>query len=449
MSKPVVVSSTIESVQVFRRGATVVRRAVLEGAVLDDGVPPLIELAGLPMSLTDPTVRVAVLDVLPTTARVMATGVQVGIHVRPGLPPETAPAQRDIDEVAKHIGELDELMRLIDNELGLLTGIPVPDRPNAEEGRAPPPAPLAMRLALETFVDDAAEGRRLERRRLQHQVRELSLQHAALVERVRAASTAAEVKRSAGGAARPSLENAPCSTYPPQPGRYADRGGHGDAVFDVLALLQARGVRTTEEIGWRSERERAAVSCVDRPRRTERLRGRGGPPGRGRRQVRRTRRRARGKDRGRRPSLELIAAGSCQVTCANVGRLACSFRASRTQTSRTQTSRTQTSRTQTSRTQTSRTQTSRTQTSRTQTSRTQTSRTQTSRTQTSRTQTSRNRALVQARRRRPRRRRQPLRGAGHRRPRSVGRRRGTVGRCVGPTTAGTAHTHREAATCAS
>lgn len=195
MSKPVVVPSTIESVQVFRRGATVVRRAILDGALLADGVPPLIELAGLPMSLTDPTVRVAVLDVLPTTARVMATGVQVGIHVRPGLPPEKAPAQRDIDEVAKHIGELDELMRLIDNELGLLTGIPVPDRPNAEEGRAPPPAPLAMRLALETFVDDAAEGRRLERRRLQHQVRDLNLQHAALVERVRAASTAAEVKR--------------------------------------------------------------------------------------------------------------------------------------------------------------------------------------------------------------------------------------------------------------
>lgn len=196
MSDPVVVPSIIEAVQVFRRGATVVRRAVLEGAALAGGVPERIELAGLPLSLTDPTARVSVVEVLPATATVTATGLQVGIHVRPGLPPEKAPAQQEIDDVAKKIGDLDELVRLIDLELGLLTGIPVPDRPQPEEGRAPPPAPLAMRLALEGFVDDAAEGRRLERRRLTHQIRELSLQHAALVERVRAASTAAAVKRS-------------------------------------------------------------------------------------------------------------------------------------------------------------------------------------------------------------------------------------------------------------
>jgi len=196
MSDPVVVPSIIEAVQVFRRGATVVRRAVLEGAALVGGVPERIELAGLPLSLTDPTARVSVIEVVPATATVTATGLQVGIHVRPGLPPEKAPAQQEIDDVAKKIGDLDELVRLIDLELGLLTGIPVPDRPHPEEGRAPPPAPLAMRLALEGFVDDAAEGRRLERRRLTHQIRELSLQHAALVERVRAASTAAAVKRS-------------------------------------------------------------------------------------------------------------------------------------------------------------------------------------------------------------------------------------------------------------
>jgi uncharacterized protein (TIGR02231 family) len=196
MSDPVVVPSIIEAVQVFRRGATVVRRAVLEGVALEGGVPERIELAGLPLSLTDPTARVSVVEVLPSTATVTATGLQVGIHVRPGLPPEKAPAQQEIDDVAKKIGNLDELVRLIDIELGLLTGIPVPDRPQPEEGRAPPPAPLAMRLALEGFVDDAAEGRRLERRRLTHQIRELSLQHAALVERVRAASTAAAVKQS-------------------------------------------------------------------------------------------------------------------------------------------------------------------------------------------------------------------------------------------------------------
>ncbi len=193
MSKPMTLPSAITAVQVFRRGATIVRHAVLDGAQLADAVPAEIELLGLPLSLIDGTAQVRVVEVVGGT--VSASSVSVGIHVRDGMPPEKAPEQREIDDVIAEIQEREELLRLLDVELELLTEIPVPDRPDAEEGRAPPPAPLTMRLALEAFADDAAEARRLERRELERSLRDLHAKRASLEERVRAASTALDVKK--------------------------------------------------------------------------------------------------------------------------------------------------------------------------------------------------------------------------------------------------------------
>jgi hypothetical protein len=194
MVDPIVVPSRIERVQVFRRGAVITRHAVVDGAIV--GETGRFEFVGLPLSLLDPSARVRVIEVVPTTSTVTATGLQVGIHVKAGLPPEREPEQQAIDDLGRRIEEFEELIRLIDNEVALLTSIPVPDRPEAEEGRAPPPAPLAMRLALETFVDDAAEARRLERRGLESRVKEHRRELAALIERAHAASTAAAVKQS-------------------------------------------------------------------------------------------------------------------------------------------------------------------------------------------------------------------------------------------------------------
>ena len=64
-SPALVVTSTILSVQVYRRGASIVRRAVLEGARLAEGVPAMIELVGLPLSLVDHTARVQVTAIEP------------------------------------------------------------------------------------------------------------------------------------------------------------------------------------------------------------------------------------------------------------------------------------------------------------------------------------------------------------------------------------------------
>ena len=189
----VVVSSQIQAVQVYRRGATIVRRAIIDGDALGSGLPDEIELAGLPLSLLDPTVKVRVLEVEPSSSSVTAAGVRVGLFVRGGGERPVAPEQKVVDELTRRLRDKQELVRLIDNEVGLLQGIPVPERPSAEDGRAPPPAPLQMRLALEGFADDGALKRRAERRALTTEMRELEEELHRQRERIAAASSSAEV----------------------------------------------------------------------------------------------------------------------------------------------------------------------------------------------------------------------------------------------------------------
>ncbi|MDP2339883.1 MAG: DUF4139 domain-containing protein [Deltaproteobacteria bacterium] len=181
------VPSQIVAVQVYRRGATVVRHAVVD--VDAAGLPAEIEVAGLPLSLLDPTVKVRVLE----SSSVTAASVRIGLHVRGGGERPVAPDQKEVDDVAAALRAKQELVRLIDNEIGLVQSIPVPDRPQADEQRAPPPAPLSMRLALESFADEAAQRRRAERRALGHEMHDLEERLARLEERIASSSSAAEV----------------------------------------------------------------------------------------------------------------------------------------------------------------------------------------------------------------------------------------------------------------
>ncbi len=189
----VVVSSQIQAVQVYRRGATVVRRALVDGDALASGLPAEIELPGLPLALLDPTVKVRVLDVEPSSSSVTAAGVRVGLYVRGSGERPVAPEQKLVDALQRQLRDKQELVRLIDSEIALLQAIPVPERPMAEEGRAPPPAPLHMRLALEGFADDAALRRRAERRVLATELHQLEEELKKQRERIAASSSAVEV----------------------------------------------------------------------------------------------------------------------------------------------------------------------------------------------------------------------------------------------------------------
>lgn len=211
-------ASKIDAVQVYRRGATVFRIAQL---TLENAAPVLpqeVELVDLPLSLVDATVRVRVLA--PgggPSPDVVAAGVRVGLWVRPGDPPPKAPEQRELEDVRRRLRRAREEREALDAEIGLLAAVRVPDRPEGEEGKAPPPSPMAARLQLEQFVDDATAQRLGEGRALRELIRSLEEEERRVLERIAASSSAAEVHleelrksavvrlRSRGSGAPPSL----------------------------------------------------------------------------------------------------------------------------------------------------------------------------------------------------------------------------------------------------
>lgn len=190
MSSPPVLASRIERVQVYRRGATVTRVAEL---TLEGALPDEVELADLPLTLIDPTARVRVVAMEPAEADVVAAGLKVGLWVRPGDPPPKAPEQKELEAVRLRLRTTREELATVDGEIDLLQGVPVPQRPQGEDGKAPPASPMAARLQLEQFVDEATQRRLAERRALRERERSLEEEEAKLAERIAAASSAAEV----------------------------------------------------------------------------------------------------------------------------------------------------------------------------------------------------------------------------------------------------------------
>lgn len=190
----ITLSSRIDAVQVYRRGATVTRVAelTLEG---QQALPDEVELIGLPLSLLDPTARVRVLAAQSEPGvDVVAAGVRVGLWARPGDPPPKAPAQEELEETQRKIARVREQLDQVEREVNLLAGVSVPERPQGEDGKAPPASPMAARLQLEQFVDEATRQRLVERRGLREQLRQLEEDEARIRERIAAASTANEVK---------------------------------------------------------------------------------------------------------------------------------------------------------------------------------------------------------------------------------------------------------------
>jgi hypothetical protein len=162
--------SRIESVTVYHQGATVCRRVEVP---CTDGKPPAeISVAGLPLSLLDGTVRVRVLG-----GGVVATQVRVGLHVARNDNPPAAPDIEERRRLVQAMALNQDARDQLDTELAMLRSVPVPERPEAEEGKAPPPSPMAARLQLEE-VTEAAVAARVSR------LRELRLEHEALRDQI-------------------------------------------------------------------------------------------------------------------------------------------------------------------------------------------------------------------------------------------------------------------------
>src|SRR5690242_16321822 len=108
MSEPVVLSSKVEAVTVFRAGAVVTRRAPLAGAAWPDE----IAIDGLPLSMLDDSVRVAVDGTAsglprPADVRVVFVVPKVGESIVAPSDQERIAAQDAVERIQQRIARVD------------------------------------------------------------------------------------------------------------------------------------------------------------------------------------------------------------------------------------------------------------------------------------------------------------------------------------------------------
>ena len=179
-------TSRIEIVKIYSAGATVTR--IAEFLLTAGELPEHVEIAGLPLALDDSSVRVRV-EVDQGTAP-LACDVRIGLAVPPPQETPNPPTDEEIRAAAAKVQQIEDLITLIDNEISVLRHLHVPDRPDGEPGKAPPPSPMSARLALANFSDEQIRARLQEKRENLEKLRKAEEYLADLQQQFQKASTA-------------------------------------------------------------------------------------------------------------------------------------------------------------------------------------------------------------------------------------------------------------------
>ena len=185
------VTSRIDKVKVYAAGATVTRVADLQLGAGE--IPEHVEMAGLPLALDDSSVRVRVEAELDVSTAI-ATDVRIGLAVPPRQVVQNSPTDEEVREVKAEVQRMEDAIALIDNEIAILYQLDVPERPDGEEGKAPPPSPLTARLALTNFKDEQVRARIQEKRETKEKLRQAREHLDNLLQKQARASSAREVR---------------------------------------------------------------------------------------------------------------------------------------------------------------------------------------------------------------------------------------------------------------
>lgn len=182
------ISTRVESVTLYHRGATVRRTAELD---CSKGAPAEVLVAGLPLSLIDHTLRVRVET---GAGELVVSNVRIGLYAPPRGTPELPPDEKELRALEKALELQRDHLGQLEAEAGRLASFPVLARPTPEEGRMPNASPMPARFALEQLADEALAARTAELRKLRDDVRDLEEKAAALRRRIELASTAKRVR---------------------------------------------------------------------------------------------------------------------------------------------------------------------------------------------------------------------------------------------------------------
>jgi hypothetical protein len=122
------INSKIDRVKIYAAGATISR--VAEFSVTETEV----EIPGLPLALDDSTVQVRVES--NSEHQPVATDVRIGLAVPPQTQTLPLPDEVEIKAAKTEVAKLEELLRLIDNEIQVLSQVEIPkDRKGTEKKR--------------------------------------------------------------------------------------------------------------------------------------------------------------------------------------------------------------------------------------------------------------------------------------------------------------------------
>lgn len=178
----------VESVTLYHRGATVRRTAELD---FSQGAPPELFITGLPLALADHTVRVRL---EADGQQLLLSNVRVGLFAPPRGTPPQPPEAKALREVQDALQVQHDRLAQLNAELSQLSALNVLPRPEPEEGKMPPPAPMTARVALEALFEESVAARIALMRAGRDEVKKLEEKQRELQRALSLASTATNVK---------------------------------------------------------------------------------------------------------------------------------------------------------------------------------------------------------------------------------------------------------------
>ncbi|CAN1210889.1 DUF4139 domain-containing protein [Tumidithrix helvetica PCC 7403] len=192
--------SKIDKVKVYSDGSTITRIAAfpeISWSERDRSTVEFteVEIADLPLALDDSSLRLRVESLSDAVIPLLVTDVRIGLTAPP--PPEVQKASLE-DEIREAQIEVDRLehnlLGLIENEISILQGLALPDRPEGERGKAPPSSPTGARLVLESFKNEQLRLRVQEKREVKAKLYEAQEHLRDLEQQQALASSARTVK---------------------------------------------------------------------------------------------------------------------------------------------------------------------------------------------------------------------------------------------------------------
>ena len=183
-------TSRIDAVKIYAAGSTVTRIAELR--LTSDSLPEQVEIPGLPLALDDTSVRVRIECDRGNVP--IASDIRIGLAVPPPSEIVNSPADEELRAAKAEVQRLEDIITLINNEIAVLSKLEVPNRPDGETGKAPPPSPMSARLALANFSDEQIRARMQEKRETLEMLRQAQENLGDLQQKQTLASTAKDAR---------------------------------------------------------------------------------------------------------------------------------------------------------------------------------------------------------------------------------------------------------------